>query len=223
MIRRGAVRNTSSIAGARSRSGGGEAGHLGVGRVDQEQVHALLAQPGEGPQVGDPLVERELVHLEVAGVQHQAPAGPDRHRQAVRDRVVDRDELAVEGPEPLPASLGDLDGLRGDAVLLELGLDEREGQLGADQRDVAAFAQQVGHAADVVLVAVRQHDRLDLVEAVRIQVKSGRITSMPGWFSSGNRTPQSTMSSRPACSKTVMLRPISPSPPSGTTRRPPLA
>src|SRR5665811_228694 len=55
----------------------------------------------------------------------------------------------------------------------------------------------------------------------RIQVKSGRITSTPGWCSSGNRTPQSTTRSRPACSKTVMLRPISPSPPSGTTRSPP--
>ena len=80
--------------------------------------------------------------------------------------MVDRDELAVERPEPLPASLGDLDGLRGDAVFLELGLDEREGQLGADQRDVAALAKQVGNTADVVLVPVGQHDRLDLVEAI---------------------------------------------------------
>src|SRR5674476_1415739 len=54
----------------------------------------------------------------------------------------------------------------------------------------------------------------------RIQVKSGRITSTPGWCSSGNKTPQSTTRSRPACSKTVMLRPISPTPPRGTTRSP---
>src|SRR3954449_2366926 len=54
----------------------------------------------------------------------------------------------------------------------------------------------------------------------RIQVKSGRITSTPGWVSSGNSTPQSTTSSRPACSKTVMLRPTSPRPPRATTRRP---
>ena len=49
-----------------------EAGDLGVGGVGQEQVDPLLAQPGEAAQVGDPLVERELVHLEVAGVQDQA-------------------------------------------------------------------------------------------------------------------------------------------------------
>ncbi len=47
----------------------------------------------------------------------------------------------------------------------------------------------------------------------RIQLKSGRITSTPGWCSSGKRTPQSTISREPWCSKTVMLRPISPRPP----------
>ena len=55
-----------------SRSGGGEAGDLGVGRVGEEQVDALLAEPGERAQVGEPAVERQLVHLEVAGVQHHA-------------------------------------------------------------------------------------------------------------------------------------------------------
>ena len=57
----------------------------------------------------------------------------------------------------------------------------------------------------------------------RIQSKSGRIRSTPGWFSSGKSTPQSTTSSRPSYSKTVMLRPTSPSPPSAVTRRPPRA
>src|SRR5450756_612012 len=57
----------------------------------------------------------------------------------------------------------------------------------------------------------------------RIEVKSGRITSIPGWWSSGKRTPQSTTSSLPWYSKTVMLRPISPSPPRGVTRRTPRA
>ena len=44
---------------------------------------------------------------------------------------------------------------------------------------------------------------------------------MPGWWSSGKSTPQSTISRRPSYSKTVMLRPTSPRPPSGVTRRPP--
>src|SRR3984957_5658904 len=50
--------------------------------------------------------------------------------------------------------------------------------------------------------------------------KSGRIRSTPGWSGSGNKTPQSTMSSRPRYSKTVMFRPISPRPPRATMRRP---
>ena len=44
---------------------------------------------------------------------------------------------------------------------------------------------------------------------------------MPGWWSSGKSTPQSMTSSWPRCSTTVMLRPTSPRPPSGTTRTPP--
>ena len=55
----------------------------------------------------------------------------------------------------------------------------------------------------------------------RMASKSGRIRSTPGWWSSGNSTPQSTMSRRPSYSKTVMLRPTSPRPPSGMTRNPP--
>ena len=48
--------------------------------------------------------------------------------------------------------------------------------------------------------------------------KSGRIRSTPGWDSSGNSTPQSMTSSRPSISRTAMLRPISPIPPSATIR-----
>ena len=55
----------------------------------------------------------------------------------------------------------------------------------------------------------------------RIGAKSGRIRSTPGCSTSGKSTPQSTMSSLPSYSKTVMLRPMAPRPPSGMTRRPP--
>ena len=79
--------------------GGREAGHLGVGRVDEEQVDALFAEPGERAQVGEPAVERQLVHLEVAGVQHEAGRRADRDGERVGDRVVDRDELEVERAE----------------------------------------------------------------------------------------------------------------------------
>ena len=54
-----------------SRSLGVKPGHVGVGGVGQEQVDALLAEPRERAQVGDAAVERQLVHLEVARVQHE--------------------------------------------------------------------------------------------------------------------------------------------------------
>lgn len=80
--------------------------------------------------------------------------------------MVDRHELAVEGAQAFAIALGDLERVRADAVLLELRLDEGERQLGADQRDVRLLAQEVRNAADVVLVAVREHDAVDVVEAV---------------------------------------------------------
>ena len=54
-----------------------------------------------------------------------------------------------------------------------------------------AQPQQVRDGADVVLVAVRQDDGDDVVEAVAMEEKSGRIRSTPGWLSSGKSTPQS--------------------------------
>jgi len=51
--------------------------------------------------------------------------------------------------------------------------------------------------------------------------RSGRIRSTPGSSWPGKSTPQSTINSRPRCSKTVMLRPISLIPPSAVTRSPP--
>ena len=84
MIRRSACRNTRSIAGDDVALGRGEPRHLGVGGVDEEQVDALLAEPGERPQVGEPPVERQLVHLEVAGVQQQARRRCGSRRRARR-------------------------------------------------------------------------------------------------------------------------------------------
>ena len=93
--------------------------------------------------------------------------GADRDRERVGDRVVDREELAVEGAERSAAAPRRPRSVyRRDPVLGELGLDQRQGQLRADQRDVGALAQQVRDGADVVLVAVREDDGLDVVEPV---------------------------------------------------------
>ena len=144
--------------------GGHHAGHFGVGRVGHQQVDARGAEPGEPGQVGEPAVQRQLVHLEVAGVQDQAGLGPDGHGERVRDRVVDGQELAVEGPERVVAALDHLHGHRVETVLGQLALHEGQGQPRADQRDVGPLPEQVGDRADVVLVGVREDERLDLAE-----------------------------------------------------------
>ena len=147
--------------------GGREAGGLGVGGVGEEQVDALLAEPRERTQVGDAAVEGQLVHLEVAGVEHERGPGADRHGQGVRDGVVHRDELELERPEDQPVAGRHLvvHGLP-QPVLAQLAVEQGEGELGPDERDVLALAQQVRGRADVVLVAVGEHERLDVVEAV---------------------------------------------------------
>ena len=51
-------------------------------------------------------------------------------------------------------------------MLGQLRLDQCQGQLGTDQGDVGAAAQQVGNGADVVLVAVGQHHGDHVVQTV---------------------------------------------------------
>jgi hypothetical protein len=80
--------------------------------------------------------------------------------------VVHGEELEVERAEGHLVALGHLAGDRLDLVLLELGVDERQRELGADQGDVAPLAEQVRHPADVVLVPVGEHDRHDVVQPV---------------------------------------------------------
>ena len=79
------------------------------------------------------------------------------------------------GPKLEPVALLD-DVVHGlpEPVFTELCAEQGKGQPGADQRDVAALAQEVRRGADVVLVAVGQHQRLDLVEPVPDRVEVGQ-------------------------------------------------
>jgi len=152
-----------------------EARGLGIGGVGHEQVDALLTEPGEAAQVGEPVVERELVHLEVAGVQDGARLRPDHHRQRVGDGVVDRQELQVELADRDPIALADDPQVDiAQAVLTQLLAHQRQGEPGAEDGKVAATPQQVRDGADVVLVAMGQHQRLRLVEPVLDQMQAGQ-------------------------------------------------
>ena len=104
-------------------------------------------------------VERRLVDLEVAGVDDDAGRRVNRERDAVGDAVGDADELDLERPDGDAVVRLDRDQLAAvDAVLLELRLDHRQRQRRPVDRAVDE-RQHVRHAADVILVAVRQHER----------------------------------------------------------------
>ena len=146
-----------------------EPAHLGVGRVGEQQVDALVAEPGEAVEVGDPPVQRGLVHLEVAGVQDGLLPGADRDRQRVGDGVVDREELQPPRPDVGQLALAHLPQVGVvHAVLVELRGDQREGEPRSVDRDVGPLAQQVRQRADVVLVPVRQDDGIDLAEPIGV-------------------------------------------------------
>ena len=156
--------------------GGGEAGHLSIGGVGHQQVDPLHGQSSETAQVSDAAVQGKLVHLEVTGVQHGAGGGLDRHGERIWDGVVDREELQAELVELYAVTLGDLvvHGGVTQPVFAQFTVNERQRELAAEQGDVLAAAQQVGHRANVVLVAVGEHQRDHVVEAIVEVVQAGQ-------------------------------------------------
>ena len=72
-------------------------------RVRQEADHALLAQAGEDVEVGQLAVDRGVVELEVAGVDHDARPGVRRAMPIASGMEWPiRNGIAVNGPD-LPA------------------------------------------------------------------------------------------------------------------------
>ena len=96
----------------------------------------------------------------------KASVRADTHGQPVWDGVIHGQKFEVEGTDTATFARGDFDDRWMLAVLLKFGPDERQGQLGRDDGDVTAFFQQVRHGADVVFVAVGQHDAFDVLQAI---------------------------------------------------------
>ena len=107
-------------------------------------------------------VDRGLVDLEVPGVHDHAERCLDGQRDAVRDAVSDPKKLDGKGPDrdALARLHRSQPSPRLVIVVVELGLDEREGKRGAVDRPLNNF-EDVWHRADVVLVSVSEHDRPD--------------------------------------------------------------
>ncbi len=104
-------------------------------------------------------VERGLVDLEVPGVHHDAARRPDGKRDAVRHAVRHPQELDRKRSDrdALPRLHPDQPGPGLLVRLIEPLLNERQGESRPVHRPFDV-GQHVGHGADVVLVAVCQHE-----------------------------------------------------------------
>ena len=144
---------------------GGKAGTLGVGGICQQSQHAAAAVLGNGGEVGHGIPgKRGVVDLEVAGMDYDTRWALDGKGQGVRDGVIDMDGLHREAAETDLLTGTDLHkiGAGRKAVLFQLVADQADGQLGRIDGHIE-LAQQIGQAADVVLVAVGNEDTLDAV------------------------------------------------------------
>ena len=147
-----------------------EALAIDVGAVGKQRQHAARAELREAVQVEVLAVDRRLIDLEVARVDDRADRRRDGQRHAVGHAVRDADELDGERPDGDDvARLDRLQPIAGvDAVLLELRLDQRQ-RHGRAVHGPVERGQHVRHGADVILVAVGEDQRLDLV-APRLDV-----------------------------------------------------
>ena len=168
MIRPWARANTSCSCGPTPRSDGREPGPVGVGRVAAQQQHAVAAELGEPRDVGGQAVDGRLVELVVAGDDDRPELGAERYRARVGDRMGHVHELDLEraelellsGPQVLERGVAQL-------VLVELRTRHRHRQPAAvHRRGVAELAQDPRQRAEMILVAVGDHDRLDVVDAI---------------------------------------------------------
>ena len=143
-------------------------GAVGVGRVAAEQQQAIAPELRQARDVGGATVDRGLVELVVAGQEDRPELGREDDSARVGDRVREVDHLHLERPEPDHLARRQVLQRRvGELVLVELGADHRDRQHPAvDDRGIADLAQHIGQGADVVLVAMGEDDRLDVVDPV---------------------------------------------------------
>ena len=143
-----------------------EARTLGVRRVGHEEADPALAarDVAEHRQIGATPVDRREVELEVAAVHDGADRREERDREAVRNRVRDRDELAVDRTDPAALTVGNRNQLGAieHARFFDAIAGERERQLRAIDRN-GDVTEQERDPARVVFVGVREQDRVDPV------------------------------------------------------------
>ena len=110
-------------------------------------------------------VERRLIDLEVAGVNHDAARRVDRQRHAVGHAVRDAEELDRERPIVTRSrGLHRTQPIASASTPCSSSFGSTSASVSARAVDRAVEVRQhVRHRADVILVPVRQHERRDPV------------------------------------------------------------
>ena len=144
---------------------------LDVGGILQQRQHSFFAILGETVQIEEAVVGRRWIDLEVAGMQHDAERRVDGERNAIDQAVRDLQRMNRERPDLEAFSGTDLAqvGVVEELVFVELVFDVGQRELGAPDGNVQ-FAENPGQGADVVFVAVGEHDAahmLAIFEQVR--------------------------------------------------------
>ena len=130
---------------------------LNICRVAQQSEHALVAELAETGDVYHTAGDRRHVYLEVTGVDNRADRRRDSQRDRIRNAVVHMDELHGKAAETEDRAvfLGKDLSVIELVVLFELQLDQRRRERRGVYGNVQ-IAQQIGNAAYMVLVAVRE-------------------------------------------------------------------
>ena len=111
------------------RSGVTKPGTSAFVESDSSRSIPVSAEPGERRQVGEDAVQGQLVHLEVAGVQ-QRPAGVrTATARASGIEWLTEKNSQWNGPGHVVVAGGDLEGVRVEAALAQLRLDQGQGEL----------------------------------------------------------------------------------------------
>ena len=144
-------------------------GTLGVRRVAEEEVDAAVPDLGQPSHVRAQPVDRRVVDLVVAGVQHAQVPRLEHDRDGVGNGVRHADELGAEPADlhraVVRARLLELGRVQ-ETVLVELGLEKAERQPRPPDLRNLDLAHQIRQRADVVLVRVREQNRPHLVCSV---------------------------------------------------------
>ena len=147
---------------------------VGIRRIAHEQIDALFTGTGKGTQIGQAVVNGELVDFEIASYEDIALLGANKNGKRIGNRVVDRDKLHVERANIFPVTLVDNHGVWRYFVLGKLGFNKGNRERRTDKRNIGAVFEQVRHSADMVLMPMGENNALNIIDMPDEVVEVGK-------------------------------------------------